>query len=147
MARKKKRNYRAEYKRRIARALAKGYSRSVARVHAKTKTRTYVGRDGKKHKEVIHVEMSVKAAKLFGEKPGTLYADVLKRDARFVFGEVPRRVKGEDKTSTAYQLRLEGLAKRDADGVFNWLDEGAFIEQMMAAGLTEREAYTHWFSP
>jgi hypothetical protein len=145
MARKKKRNYRAEYKRRIARALAKGYSRSVARGHAKTKTRTYVKRDGTKGKEVIHVEMSLKAAKLFGEKPGTLYADVLRRDAIHVFGEVPRRIKGEDKTSTAYQLRLEGLAR--FDGKFNWLDEGAFIREMMAAGLTEREAYTHWFSP
>jgi hypothetical protein len=145
MARKKKRNYRAEYKRRIARALEKGYSRSVARGHAKTKTRTYTRKDGTKGREVVHVEMSIKAAKLFGEKPGTLYADVLRRDANYVFGEVPKRIKGEDKTSTAYQLRLEGLAK--FDGQFNWLDEGAFIAQMMAAGLTEREAYTHWFSP
>jgi hypothetical protein len=145
MPRKKKRDYRAEYKRRIARALAKGYSRNVARGHAKTKTRTVKRKDGTKEKIVVHVEMSIKAAKFFGEKPGTTYKEVLERDARHVFGEVPKRVKGEDKTSTAYQLRLEGLAK--FDGQFNWLDEQAFVEQMMAAGLSEREAYTHWFSP
>lgn len=139
--RKKKRNYRAEYKRRIARALEKGYSRSVARGHPKTKT----VKEGKVKRKVV-TEIGLKAAKFLGVRPGGNLEDVLLEDARRVFGpkNVPKRGI-EDPDAPSYQLRLEEMAMRDGD--FDWTNEANFIEQMRAIGLTERDAYKHWFSP
>lgn len=132
----KKRNYAVEYKRRIARGKARGYSKAVARGHA------------------LQGTLGIRAAKFLGESPGfkvkvkpgskRSLRDAVLRDAEYVFGEAP--VRGfDDGSAPEYQLRLEQLASRP--GVFNWQNERAFVEKMMALGLTERAAYSHWFSP
>ena len=138
----RKRNYKAEYARRIQRAKDRGYSKSVARGHANKR------------------EAGINAAKLLGVKPGTDLDALIGRDARRVFGFKPRIVKGTGKPSKGlfgtggaradefapeYQLILAEYAKRD--GLFDWSNEARFIEQMQAIGMTERDAYTHWFSP
>jgi hypothetical protein len=114
--RAKKRNYKAEYKRRIARAKARGFSVSQARGHAKP------------------TELSITAENM---------RMVVGKDAKRVFGRKPKRLPGED--VFAYPERLEEMKKRE--GQFQWLDESAFIESITKLGLTEREAYTLWFSP
>lgn len=139
-----KRDYRAEYKRRIERALKLGYSRSVARGHPKKKTVHFVDKAGVKRKKLEPVEVGLKGAKFLGVRPGTDIAELINKDALYVFGKVPRRKK-KDSDGPHYQLRLSELAR--TDGTFDWTNEGNFIEQMRAAGLTEREAYTFWFSP
>lgn len=68
---------------------------------------------------------------------------IVGKDAKRVFGRKPHRLPGED--VFAYPERLEDLKKRD--GKFEWLDESTFIESITKLGLTEREAYTLWFSP
>lgn len=140
MARKKKRNYKAEYKARIERALKKGYSRRIARGHAKRIS--VEGVDGEKRS--IPVELGLRAAKRIKQRPGTLIEDLIKQDAIWQFGEAPRREVG-DLTGSYYQLRLQELARRP--GLFDWTDERKFVDTMKAIGLTERDAYTHWFSP
>ncbi len=65
------------------------------------------------------------------------------KDAKRVFGRKPKRHPGEDVFS--YPERLEELKKRE--GKFAWLDESSFIQSITQLGLTEREAYTLWFSP
>jgi hypothetical protein len=140
---RKKRNYRAEYKRRIERALQKGYSRSVARGHPKIKTIT-VDYSGVKRKKRVVVEVGLKGAKYLGVRPGTDFQKLIQADAKHVFGEIPKR-REIDSDSPRYQLRLEELQKRG--GVFDWTNEQNFIAEMQAAGLTERDAYTQWFSP
>lgn len=69
--------------------------------------------------------------------------EVVGKDAKRVFGRKPKRRDGEDIFS--YPERLEELKKRE--GRFQWLDESTFIRSITALGLTEREAYTLWFSP
>jgi hypothetical protein len=123
---KRKRNYRAEYKRRIDRALAKGYTRAVARGHAPKGT------------------AGIKAAKFLGVNPGADLDDLIERDAKYTFGRKPKRRK-DDTTPPEYQLRLEEMWKRD--GRFDWRSEAEFIEQMQGLGFSKREAYTLWFSP
>ena len=137
---RKKRNYRAEYKRRIERALKLGYSRSIARGHPRTKT--VRGKDGRKRKVVQ--ELGLRAAKFLGKRPGTKLRELVEADAAYVFGEPPRRIMG-DNDGPHYALRLKELERRD--GLFDWTNEGVFIEAMRALGLTERDAYAFWFSP
>lgn len=112
----RKRDYRAEYRRRIANAVKRGFTRSQARGHARK------------------AELSLSAAKI-EQKVG--------KDAKRVFGRKPKRLPGED--VFAYPERLEELKKRE--GQFQWLDESTFIASITQLGLTEREAYTLWFSP
>jgi hypothetical protein len=142
---KRKRDYAAEYKRRVDRALKLGYSLAIARGHPKTKTVWYVKKStGEKKKKKVVVELGLRAAKLLGERPGEDIAKLIARDAKYVFGKKPKRGFGDD-SAPAYQLRLEELARRD--GTFDWINERAFIDQMMALGLTENDAYVHWMSP
>lgn len=123
MARKKRvRDYKAEYQRRLARGKARGLSRAVSRGHA---------RKG---------EFGIRASQFLDVRAGSLVKDSLFRDMRRVFGRRVRRTK-EDIPS--YELRLEEMAKRD--GKFDWLNEARFIEQMKFLGLTEREAYSAFF--
>lgn len=136
----KKRNYKKEYRARIQRALKKGYSRDIARGHPKTKTVT----DNKGKKRKVVQELGLRAAKFLGKKPGTPIRELVEADAAYVFEVTPRRIVG-DNDGPHYALRLQELARRD--GLFDWVNEGHFIETMKALGLTERDAYTFWFSP
>ena len=121
----RKRNYAAEYARRIARAKEKGYSKSVARGHA---------RKG---------EAGIKAAKFLGVKAGADIDAIVAADARRVFGRKPKREFGE--APVQYEEKLIELKKRE--GRFEWTDEAAFIAAMGDLGMTTHDAYTFWFSP
>ena len=122
----KKRDYKAEYKRRIARAEEKGYSRAVARGHA---------RKG---------EAGIRAAKFLGIRVGSDIDGVVRRDKIRVFGKkVPKRQKGEQ--DFEYEFRLEEERQRK-EKRFKWTSQEEFIASLVNLGLTENEAYTHWFS-
>ncbi len=133
----KQRDYKAEYARRVARAAERGISRSVARGHARK------GSAG------------IKLAKILGIKPGDSI------DSR---PRVPRP--SPEYVGPSFEERLE------AAGFGSWLVEqrrrvlrrevpelsGAaikrvstrqeeFVQIIMEAVHTEREAYTQWFSP
>ncbi len=133
----KQRDYKAEYARRIARAAERGIPVSVARGHARK------GLAG------------IKLAKILGIKPGSPVAD-RPRIARPAL----------DYVGPSFEERLE------AAGFGSWLVEqrrrvlrrevpelsGAaikrvstrqeeFVQIIMEAVHTEREAYTQWFSP
>lgn len=159
----RKRDYRAEYKRRIARGKTRGLSVSQARGHAKTKTVVFKDKKGKVRKKKVRVELrpaDIKRANARARRrgirpvlrPGATRQDLKRavaRDALYVFGELPRRQVGDAMTGDGgeaqYQLRLQMLESRM--GAFDWVNERNFISQMMALGLTEREAYSNWFSP
>jgi hypothetical protein len=167
----RKRNYRAEYKRRIERALAQGYSRKIARGHT---PEGFVSPRAARFLKASGIGPDV--------KPGADYADVVKRsedfpayvtvDAVRVFdGYVPKRgrvhpttgeitqqrhnesreaylarTRGwEGESAAEYALRLEELKKRD--GAFQWTEEGEFVKAMRANGASAQEAYSFWFSP
>lgn len=122
---KKPRDYKAEYRARIERALKAGYSRRVARGHA--------GRG----------EISISAAKRYGVRPGSDPRDLIDAERKHVFGgRQPKRSSGE--SIAQHILRLQEAAQRD-DGLFTWDDEAQFLEQMSDLGLSEREAYTTLF--
>jgi hypothetical protein len=120
---RKKRDYRAEYKRRIRRGKEKGYSKRVARGHPRRK------------------ELGIRAAAVLGLPPGTDIDEYVAADARRVFGG--HRPKRREASIPDFMLRLAELQK--SDGEFDWTSEAAFIEQMTALGLTEREAYGKLF--
>jgi hypothetical protein len=141
---KRKRDYRAEYKRRIEKALKEGYSRAIARGHPKTEVVHYVDRKGQKQKRRRVVELGLRAARFLGERPGERIDKIVARDAKYTFGKKPKRG-FQDKNEVYYQLRLEELERRQ--GTFDWTNERKFIDQMLALGLTERDAYKNWFSP
>ncbi len=147
MAKRKKRNYRAEYAKRVKRGAARGLPRSVSRGHA--------GKD----------RAGILAAHFLGVKPGTNLRGSLKhavvKDALTVFhrrlpklskADVPQRQPGEEwspllraEMAENYRKRLEKMAKKQ--GRFDWTHEEEFIRQMTAFGMTANEAYTFWFSP
>jgi hypothetical protein len=122
----RRRDYADEYRRRIARARARGLSVSVGRGHP-----------GKG-------QLGIRATKREADRQSLLDATGRKvgRDARRVFGYNPSRGKGE--APFIYEDRLTGEAKKE--GAFAWTNEHEFIEQITALGLTERDAYTFWFS-
>ncbi len=158
----RKRNYAAEYARRIARGKARGMSVSQSRGHPKKRTVTAVlkgGRDkGKTVKRIEIVEVGAAAiraanarARKRGIRPildaGATIEDIKRavlRDAQYVFEDVPKREHG-DGSAPEYQLRLEQLASRP--GAFDWKNEAKFIAEMQALGLSEKQAYSQWFSP
>lgn len=154
----KKRDYRAEYKRRIARGKARGLSRAQAAGHPKVKRIVTKDKKGRKRVRIERVELGVSAvnaanarAAKRGIRPilpsGATLRDVkraVKRDALYAFGEVPKR-QHEDGSAPEYQLRLELLESRLS--AFDWKNESKFIAEMMALGLSERQAYSQWFSP
>jgi hypothetical protein len=120
---RRKRDYKAEYQRRIQRAQEKGYSKRVARGHPRRK------------------ELGIRAAATLGLPPGTDLDEYVAADARRVFaGHRPKR---RETSIPDFMLRLAELQR--TDGEFDWTSEAAFIAQMTALGLTEHEAYGKLF--
>lgn len=165
----KKRNYRAEYKRRIERALAKGYSRRLARGHAREgevspRAAKYLSgvlgrpvRVGEDYGNIANVSslreyVQVDAVRVFDgrvPKRGRINPDtgnVTQRRPNEDVESYLKRTQGWDPEDAAdYALRLEELKKRD--GAFRWENEEEFIASMQANGLNDRDAYSFWFSP
>lgn len=124
---KAKRDYKAEYRARIERALKLGYSRSVARGHPKkSKTKREVG---------------IRLARKLDLEPGEDLRKIIDADRVRVFGGKFKRKKS-DLDFSDYLMRLSEEAKHPERGMFDWLDEEAFIAQMVTAGFSGREAYT-----
>jgi hypothetical protein len=116
---KHKRDYRAEYARRIARAAEKGYSRAVARGHAPRGT------------------VGIKRAKQLNIQPGFV---LIRKKPRKGFVATPK--------TRRTNLRNLGIAPSDFDARFGDVitDQDLFIDMLKQAGFSEREAYTLWFS-
>lgn len=125
---RRKRNYRAEYRRRIKNALDKGLTRSQGRGHPRK-----------------------------GELPAKKesVAKVVRDDAKRTFRKVPKlepdapRIDSGGRSypdPSAYEEYLRDKVKREGSK-FDWFDEQEFISSVTALGMTEREAYTLWFSP
>lgn len=123
------RNYREEYRRRIERLEAQGFSRSQARGHAKTRTKYHD--DGAAYK--VKIERPVRVERIRAK---------VEEDRRQVFGgELPKRQRGE--SPAAYESRLETL--RVAQGLYDWEDQDDFMEAMRDEGLSEHEGFEIWF--
>lgn len=116
-ARRKKRNYKAEYKRRVKLGKARGLSKSQSRGHPKKG------------------ELSASKARIKKD---------VRKDAKHVFGFVPKRNEDNGPDPFTYEEFLADKKKRE--GRFDWTDEGAFVAAVTALGLTANEAYTLWFS-
>lgn len=124
---RKQRDYKAEYQRRIKRGKERGYSVSVARGHPK-RARIKMGK-------LIPAEEPARVRRIH---------DMIDADKRRVFGrKIPLRQKGE--TPEQFGERLAEEQKR-AEGRLKWTNQEDFIAMVEAMGLTENEAYTHWFS-
>lgn len=125
-----KRNYRAEYQRRIERLTAEGYSRSQARGHPKTRTKRDVD-TGRVYK--VKIERSIRVERV---------RDRVEADRRAAFGgELPKRQRGE--SQGAYEGRLASL--RESAGEYDWDDQDSFMDDMRDEGLSEHEGFDIWF--
>lgn len=137
MSRKRKRDYRAEYQRRVARAAERGYSKAVARGHAP--------------KGVA----GIKLAKVIGVKPGQ---SIRKRPPQ------PPVSKGEPTfeerlTAAGFASFIEESRKdylrrlpkkvRPSEEDIDYLvtSQEDFVQVIFDAEHSEAEAYTAWFSP
>ncbi len=113
----RKRDYAAEYQRRVARAEAKGYSRSIARGHPP--------------KGVLGISLSNKLK----VPVGTEIADISLR-------HVDRP--GADPDVIENELRAEGFTDRELDEI-DYLDQDSFLRMMLDYGYTPHEAYQLYF--
>jgi hypothetical protein len=152
LATSRKRDYAAEYARRLKRALDKGYSRSVARGHAKKG------------------EISIARARKLGVNAGGFITGKGRHGTpndpfRPTYAAIKKRLKQLGLPLSGAQFRgKKGLipiawtgprGHRGKDG--KWIRGGAylkdddtrdgFIEYYTDWGLSEHEAYTLWFSP
>jgi hypothetical protein len=123
-----KRDYAAEYRARIARITAQGYSRSQARGHAKSQTKTRD--DGSKY--TVRLERSIRTERI---------RDRVQADRTRAFGgEVPeRRRRGE----SAAQYR-DRLGEPSQPSQYDWPSFEGFMDDLQD-DLTEHEIYELWF--
>lgn len=139
---RKQRDYKAEYARRIARGKEKGYSRAVARGHAPR------GKAGLRAARFLDLQPGDSLGidprfDVYVDKQGRRHIKQIDRDKKRVFGRKIKRQHGEDESEFQERLIEE---KRKTEGTLKWTSEEEFINSLTALGLTEREAYTHWFS-
>lgn len=134
---KRKRDYKAEYKRRK-------YLRSLREegLAAAPKTRVKLKKKRKRDYKKEYKRRKISELKV-----------IVARDAKRVFGFRPKRQGGEGgdldvamKGLESYAERLETIKKRDIS-VFDWTDEQQFITSLTRKGVPIQEAYTMWFSP
>ena len=124
---KKKRDYKAEYRRRVARAGALGYSKSVARGHPK-REQGEVGRAELR-------QLARAASKVLS--PGQQRRVGIRRPV-----QKPVRVKARQRIAELVGIDLPRRKEtRKTD------DAKAFVEAAMALGIGNQEAWTLWFSP
>jgi len=124
---KKPRNYAAEYKRRLERAAKLGYSRAVARGHAPKS------------------KYGIKEARKAGRRPGVPKGSQPTESEVFqaeLFGKGFRNPREEARKE---RLRQRGIKEERIDQVIT--SQAKFIRVALKAGLTEKEAYSLWFSP
>jgi hypothetical protein len=116
---RKKRNYAAEYKRRIARATAKGYTRDIARGHPKKGS------------------FGIKAAKFLKVDPGPKpsFEQSLKLAGFTNLLEDTRK---------AYLKRIKAKVKRGELSLVVTSQE-EFIQVVMETEYSANEAYSAWF--
>lgn len=132
----KKRDYAAEYRRRIDRAQAAGYSKSVARGHPK---RNEVSLRIAKRLKIPPQETALIAAAKQKIKRG------VRRDKVRVFGSRVKRKRKVHPDTVTYEKFLQQKQQQE-ERKFDWTDEYEFVRQMMLLGFDEHEAYTLWFS-
>lgn len=121
--RRSKRDYAVEYKRRISRATAKGYSRSIARGHPP--------------KGVIGIRLAAKLR----VPVGTKIADISLRET---LPKHPWDMQGDNESDIKRALRDEGLAGAELLGI-EYTDQETFVKQMLEYGFTFREAFDLYF--
>lgn len=121
MARKKVRDYKAEYARRIDRARRSGVDRSVARGHPR---RGLVG---------------IRLSKQYGVKPGSKIANLpIRATGRSVSDDIIDRER---------ELLIDqGISIKEINAI-DFHDEESFIKKLLELGYTPREAYQLRFSP
>lgn len=116
----RKRNYKAEYARRKAGMAKRGITRDYKREYQR--------------------RLELKRERLLEE-----LHELAERDAKRVFGVIPKR--DEDHPDPiSYEDYLKDRQKRE-ERDFKWTDERSFVDSITGLGLTEKEAYTLWFSP
>jgi hypothetical protein len=121
MAQRKGRDYKAEYARRISRAVRAGLDPSVGRGHPK---RGLVG---------------IRLAERYKVKPGSLIADLpIKSTGRIV---------SDDLIDRERELLIDqGISIKEINAI-DFHDEESFIKKLLELGYTPREAYQLRFSP
>jgi hypothetical protein len=113
----KQRDYKVEYQRRIERAQRAGYSRAVARGHARGSV------------------YGLREAKQSGKLPGVSK-----------YRETGRQIDESLIDREKEVLIAQGLSIRDINKI-DFHDEQSFINKLLDLGYTTKEAYTLRFSP
>jgi hypothetical protein len=113
----RKRDYRAEYRRRLERAQRLGYSTRIARGHAA--------------KSEYGLREAAKSGKQVGQSK---------------IRATGREVSKETFERSIEELRSFGITERRLRGI-DIHDEQSFIKMLLDSGFTPREAYTLRFSP
>lgn len=125
----KKRDHKKEYARRIARALALGYSKSVARGHA----RHEIGEVG-----LAELRQMQRAAKVLS--PGEQRRAGVKRPVSSKLRRTTRERVAE--------IAGVDLPRNWRDGSRRSFDAETFVDTFVSMGLgTRNEGFTLWFSP
>lgn len=133
----RKRDYRAEYQRRIARAKEFGYSKSVARGHPRK------GIAGIKLAKVLKIEPGQEIASRPAFKRPTETGSTFEQQLigagfkHFLTEERKRVIVRELNDPTIPAKELEVIATTQIE----------FLNRMMDVNHSEREAFTLWFSP
>ncbi len=124
------RDYRAEYRQRIERVTAQGFSRSVARGHAKTKVKHTD--DGQPYR--VKVERPLRVERIRAR---------VEADRRKAFGgDLPKRQRGE--SPAAFEARMDAARDAAARTRFDWDDMESFLDMARDEGLTEHEGHEIW---
>lgn len=120
-----KRDYKVEYRRRKASQSERGIKRDYKSEYRKRKA-SEIKRGVKRdyHREYVRRKV--------------------REDAKRQFGFIPKRDKRHPDPMTYEEFLID---KRKREGLLQWTDEHAFVEAILAMNLTEKEAYTLWFSP